>query len=108
MTIGNDPSSPAVRPAMSNANPLQLAIDTRVREYGDAIDRLRELASDETEGEIHDLTSLLRESVELTRCLRRLTQGRTIAELHSAFGAPGDFGYDTPIGAALARVYQGQ
>jgi len=29
----------------------------------------------------------------------------TVAELHGAFGAPGDFGYETPIGSALARLY---
>lgn len=47
----------------------------------------------------------LREAVALVGCLRRLCEGRTVAELHRAFGAPGDFGYENPIGAALAEVY---
>ena len=92
--------------AMSDSNPLQAAIETRAREYDTAIDRLRGLASDETESEVFDLTILLREAVALARCLRRLTQGRTTEELHKAFGAPGDFGYGTPIGSALDRVYR--
>jgi hypothetical protein len=91
---------------MADSNPLHAAIETRVREYNTAIDRLRELASDESESEVYELTALLREAVELARCLRRLTQGRTTAELHNAFGAPGDFGYGTPIGSALDRVYR--
>lgn len=91
---------------MTDSNPLQLAIETRVREYSTAIDRLRELASDDTESEVYDLTTSLQEAVELARCLRRLTKDRTPAELHAAFGSPGAFGYNTPIGAALARVYQ--
>ena len=50
---------------------------------------------------------LLREAVEMTGCMRRLLAGRTIDEIHRAFGAPGDFGYETPIGAALAAAYRG-
>jgi hypothetical protein len=92
---------------MTDAKPLQAAIETRVREYSAAIERLRALASDETESEVHDITALLREAIELARCLRRMTQERTPAEIHRAFGSPGGFGYDTPIGAALDRVYRG-
>ena len=90
----------------NTSNPLYDAIGTRVREYDTAIERLRELASDEAEDEVYQLTILLREAVELARCLRRLTQGRTTEDLHNAFGSPGDFGYDTPIGSALDRVYR--
>ena len=81
------------------------AIYERSRDYRDAIDRLRELASAETENEVYDLTMLLREAVELVGCLRRLVPERTTREIHRAFGAPGDFGYETPIGDALARLY---
>lgn len=29
-----------------------------------------------------------------------------IAEVHKVFGAPGDFGYETPQGIALFRLYK--
>lgn len=87
---------------------LERAIAHRERECLSAIDRLRELASDEAENEVHEVTSRLRECIVLASCLRRLTRGRTVAELHAAFGAPGDFGYETPIGEALSKAYQGQ
>lgn len=45
----------------------------------------------------------LRESSELILVLARLLAGKTI---HEAFGAPGDWGYETPIGAALYQLYQ--
>lgn len=51
--------------------------------------------------------TLLREAEELVRCLRRLVGFCTPDDIHKAFGAPGDFGYETPIGAALAKVYRG-
>jgi hypothetical protein len=86
---------------------LEAAINKREREYAAAIDRLRELASEEAENEVYDITFLLRESIALAGCLRRLARGRTARELHEAFGAPGDFGYETPIGEALASVYRG-
>lgn len=84
------------------------AIEKHARRYSDAIDRLREIATPSAENETHDLTRTLGEAVELVRCLRRLTRGRTAEEIHGAFGAPGDFGYETPLGAALARVYRGE
>lgn len=37
----------------------------------------------------------------------RDVRGRTVREIHEAFGAPGDFGYDTPLGDALASLYRG-
>lgn len=40
------------------------------------------------------------DTVELLRVLARMIEGRT---LESAFGAPGDWGYDSPIGKALAE-----
>ena len=40
----------------------------------------------------------LRDAAELIRVLVRLVEGRPIAK---AFGAPGDWGYETPVGAAL-------
>jgi hypothetical protein len=87
---------------------LTEALFNREQAYSQAIERLRDIASPETENEVHDITLSLREAVELVRCLRRITQGRTTREIHAAFGAPGDFGYENPIGAALALVYSGK
>lgn len=83
------------------------ALAQRERRFVEALDRLRELASGETENEVCDLTRTLRDAVELTRCLRRLVPGRTANEIHRGFGAPGDWGYETPIGNALACLYRG-
>lgn len=87
---------------------LEKALTLRVAYYVGALNQLEDLASPETENDVHDRTLLLREAVELVRCLRRLTRGRSVQELHAAFGAPGDFGYETPIGAALSRLYRGE
>lgn len=48
------------------------------------------------------------EAAELIGCLRRLVAGASIsyADLQRAFGAPGNWGYETPIGDALAQVYR--
>lgn len=86
---------------------LENALLKQERRYVTALDRLRELASDEAESEVSDITFLLREAVEVTGCARRLLKDRTVTEVHAAFGAPGDFGYETPIGDALARTYRG-
>ena len=45
----------------------------------------------------------LNNAAELIRVLARLVDGKS---MHGAFGAPGDFGYETPIGAALSAYYQ--
>lgn len=90
---------------------LQEAIYKRYRESEAALDKLADLAyhADGTdEGEIHDAKRLVREAIEVARCCRRLLKGRTPGEIHAAFGAPGDFGYDTPIGDALAKLYRGE
>lgn len=87
---------------------LQKALDGRATLYREALDRLREVASDDLSNEVYDLTVLLREAVEIAHCARRLLNGRTVAEIHAAFGAPGDFGYGTPVGDALARIYRGE
>lgn len=95
---------------------LQTAVRRRERAYADALDRLRDDAEPDPYGDraarseeeqAADLRAL-REAVELVKCLRRLLEGRTVREIHSAFGAPGDFGYETAIGDALARTYRGE
>lgn len=98
------------RRAMSNDNRILTdAIYQRERAYSEAIDRLRELASGSalSEDEVSGLVVALREAIELVRCCRRLVAGRTVLEIHKALGAPGDFGYETPIGDALQRLYSG-
>jgi hypothetical protein len=81
---------------------LTEALMGRLDLYNDAVDRFRELAEKE---EDYRLTRALREAVELTRCLRRLVESSDINAVYRAFGAPGDFGYETPIGDALRRLY---
>lgn len=46
---------------------------------------------------------LYSDAKDLLRALARIVNGES---LHSAFGAPGDWGYQTPIGRALAEVYR--
>jgi len=41
----------------------------------------------------------VRDGAELIRVLARIVKGRSIEQ---AFGSPGDWGHDTPIGDALA------
>lgn len=48
-------------------------------------------------------TQTQRDNAELLNCLARMLEGKPI---HKAFGAPGDWGYGTPIGDALLEAYQ--
>lgn len=84
---------------------LDKALVSRARAYRAALDALEACAREEDEEAASLAARELREAIELVACLRRLLAGRTVEEVHRAFGAPGDFGYETPIGAALARVY---
>jgi len=81
--------------------PLIDALAKRQQDYRDAAHRM----PDSTDLECTDGWAF-REAAELVGCLRRLVEGRTPDEIHKAFGAPGDFGYETPIGDALAKVYR--
>jgi predicted RNase H-like nuclease (RuvC/YqgF family) len=87
-------------------HPLRDAIAERERRYMVAIDAVREAEDDNSD--LEGVAEDLREAFELVRCLRRLLDGRTVQEIHRAFGAPGDFGYETPIGKALSRLYRGE
>lgn len=80
------------------AERLSRALDAQAAACHSAAGILRDGGSDQAARDV-------REAAELVRCLRRLLAGRTVEEIHRAFGAPGDFGYETPIGDALARVY---
>jgi hypothetical protein len=98
---------PAARRRVVSASVLVDALAKQERTYRTAIDRLRDMAPEnaETEAEVTRLVWALREAVELVGCLRRLLPAQTVGDIHRAFGAPGDFGYDTPIGDALANIY---
>lgn len=90
---------------------LERALRERAAEYDEKIRRLRDVAmagsyGDERQGILVD-SEVLEEAAELARCLARLVRQRTLREIHDAFGAPGDFGYGTPIGDALAKLYRG-
>lgn len=97
-----------------DTNALVRALDAEAQGYADVLHRLGEIADgDDVEGtpespELHDLAQRLRNGAELLRVLRRLVAGRSRRELHDAFGAPGDWGYDTPLGDALHRLYRGK
>lgn len=78
--------------------PLVQALQRRQAEYRDGIEK--HLGEDAVLAR-----ELLREAVELVGCLRRILPSVTPDELYRAFGAPGDFGYNTPIGDALYRIY---
>lgn len=84
---------------------LASAIYQEERACLQAIERLREVASAETENEVYDLTVTLKKAVVLCGCLRRMVEERAPMEVHRSFGAPGDFGYESSIGSALASVY---
>lgn len=86
-------------------NPLPNVLSEQARAYSDALERLRDLASPDAEEEVYRLTRELRTAVTLVGCLSRLVEGVSTREILEAFGAPGDFGYETPIGDALARAY---
>lgn len=45
------------------------------------------------------------EAARLVHATRFFVKEAPISEIHRLFGAPGDWGYDTPLGAALYRLY---
>jgi hypothetical protein len=82
---------------------LASALWEQQQRYRDALDLVR-ADIDGNPGAVR-VMELLREAVELVGCLRRAVPNLTVAEIHKAFGSPGDFGYETPIGEALAQLY---
>lgn len=82
---------------------LEKAIDTIAEKLDAHIDELRE--ADHGTDEEQRSRENLRAVQSLLGCLRRLVKGRTLREVHDAFGAPGDFGYSHPIGKALRKIY---
>lgn len=95
-------------------NELLRVIDTRMVECREAHRELQDLEfeKDEDEGdepreEPESPSATLRDAVELMAVVRRMIVGRSVREIHAAFGAPGDWGYETKIGAALSKLYRG-
>lgn len=80
------------------------ALLVREREYAEALDRIEDNIDPEALG----ATVMLGEAIELCRVLRRVVPALDLPTIHRAFGAPGDFGYETPIGDALSRLYRGE
>jgi hypothetical protein len=82
---------------------LVSALWERQQQYRDALDRV--LGAVEENGQAWNAARELREAIELVGCLRRAVPNLTVSEIHKAFGSPGDFGYETPVGEALAQLY---
>ena len=76
-----------------NIRSLAMALRNKATELSNVIAELGEI--DVTTPQ-QDQT--LRDAAELIRVLARLVEGKPIDK---AFGAPGDWGYETPVGAAL-------
>jgi hypothetical protein len=90
---------------------LESAIDGECAAVRRAIDRLSDLDCESEKWEkiedlVRDVVRDLRMTEALFGPLSRLVKGRSAREIHEAFGSPGDYGYDTPIGAALYAIYQ--
>jgi len=82
-----------------------------LRAKAEAINDLRDQAELRIDrGEPQSLSdadlNLLRDAQELVRVLARVVEGKPLVGSFSAFGAPGDWGYHTDIGKALAAQEQ--
>lgn len=92
--------------------PLVAALEKHVVAYRAAGEQVRSFIAEHYDHPDYVAASdaivkLDREAVELVRVLRRIVASGALSRraLHDAFGAPGDWGYETPLGDALARVY---
>lgn len=73
-----------------------------LRAEADAISNVRaELRDSGTERD-EQLARKLDNASELVLVLARIIEGKSVRE---AFGSPGDFGYESRVGAALYRYY---
>ncbi len=95
------------RRATSARDDLLRALDAQVSELDHGRHRLQELADDgEAPDEVRRISDHVRDGAELVRCLRRLVKSLGVVEIYRALGAGGDWGYETPLGDALARLYR--
>jgi len=90
---------------MSNPSDIRDVIYSREGTYSKALSRFFELAKN---GKDRGHYEAIREATELVSCLRRLVKECSVDEICRAFGSPGDFGYETEIGKALAALYRGE
>lgn len=65
-------------------------------------DKAARLQAERDKHDDSETRALLGDAAELARVCARFVEGK---DVHGAFGAPGDWGYGTPIGAALAQHY---
>lgn len=56
--------------------------------------------------ELDKIDAVLRDGVRMMLVVRKLLVGRSFDEIYAAFGAPGNWGYGTPIGDALRKFYK--
>lgn len=98
---GSTPKTPEMR--MNASRILEMAIQDREKDYQRALNKIEPTV--EASPDLLDQLFALREAIFLVRCMRELIQYCELKEIHAAFGAPGDFGYHTKIGDALARTY---
>jgi hypothetical protein len=61
------------------------------------------IADDDEHG--HQSMRYLGRAVRLLALLQLFAGKASVEEIHSLFGAPGDWGYHTPLGDALYRLY---
>jgi len=85
---------------------LARAVLKMSEESRESIDRLNDLATDEIEDQFCSEIRRLHRTVRLVEILSELVTGCTAQQIHAAFGAPGDWGYETPLGDALHRIYR--
>lgn len=95
---GASPSRPAPDPNAA----LIRALQGEQKDIRQTFDRLLVVIG---AGESSRVVDQFRNALEYIACLRRLLVGRSLREVHDAFGAPGDFGYEHPVGMALAEIY---
>jgi hypothetical protein len=84
---------------LTNGNPQIAALAKAVRKRADYLGEEAFAQQDDISGNLYRLA---RDVAELGRVLANIIEGKP---LDRAFGAPGDWGYDHPIGQALAACY---
>lgn len=123
----DDANAPAIEAAteLPGFKRLMRSLDNQLLESRDAFDLLRDKAYEAVESKlaadgdgddadeskpdkIGKASGRVRASICLVGVLRKLCKGRSLQELYAAFGAPGDWGYETELGNALARFYRGE
>lgn len=79
-----------------------IALCSAIRREASLIDAAREFLRESDDEAAIEHARNIRSAIDLVRSLAKIVEGKS---LHEAFGAPGDWGYDTPIGLALYEHY---